>query len=71
MCVKPKSMTKLSLPHVYLNEKPLCPINQRKYLGIILQRDWYDDADKKRQIKAIYIYGVTCWCKHLSIAQLM
>ena len=71
ICVKPKSMTKLSVPHVYLNGKPLCLINEQKYLGIILQTDWYDDADIKRQIQAMYIYGVTCWCNNLNTAQLI
>ena len=36
MCVKSKSMTKLSVPHVYLNGKPFCFINQQKYLHITI-----------------------------------
>ena len=55
MFVKPKSMTKLSVPHVYLIGKPHCFVTQQKYLGINLQTDWYDDADIKRQVKAINI----------------
>ena len=47
MCVKPKSMTKVSVPHVYRTGKPLSLINQLKYLGSNLQTYWYDDGDIK------------------------
>ena len=47
-------------------EKPLCLINQQKYLGINLQADWHDDADIKRQPKAIYIPGIILVQKLLS-----
>ena len=55
MCVKPKMYDQVNCISCVSKWKVLCLINQQKYRGINLQTDWYDDADLKRQAKAMDI----------------
>ena len=57
MCFKPKVYKQLYIPPIYLNEKPLTFVECQKYLGMNISNDLTDDADLKRQVKAMYVRG--------------
>ena len=57
MCCKPKSMSKLYVPDMYLNNEVLPYFSKVKYLGVFLDNCVQDDDDISRHIKAIYSRG--------------
>ena len=59
MCVRSKRFSKIDIPDVYLCGKSLDWMSKHKYLGVLLNSDFSDDCDIKRQIKSIYARGNT------------
>ena len=47
----------MSVPTMFLNDKPLQWVDEHKYLGIYISKDFNDDRDVKRQMRAIYGRG--------------
>ena len=57
MCMKPRSMKKLHVPHIFLNNACLKFTESCKYLGINVHRDLSDDSDVIRHVRCIYGRG--------------
>lgn len=57
MCFRPKSMQKLVVPVIPLNDKGLEFISQHKYLGMYINDDLSDDIDIKRHARNLYARG--------------
>ena len=57
MCFKPKCLSKLKVPDVFLNGEVVPQVGHTKYLGVIIENNVSDDLDIMRHIKAIYARG--------------
>ncbi len=57
MCFKPKSLSNLYVPDMYLNDKVLKCTSDTKYLGVLINCDLQDDDDIMRHVKATYTRG--------------
>ena len=57
MCLKPKSLSKLHVPNMYLNGELLKCVSKTKYLGVFIDNPVTDDEDIMRHVKAIYARG--------------
>ena len=59
MCIKPKELSAMQVPQVYLNLCPLKLVTQYKYLGILICDNKSDDAAINVQIRNLYTRGNT------------
>lgn len=57
MCFKPKSLSDLYVPNIYLNNQHIHNVDNHRYLGMIIKDNLHDDYDIVRQTKALYIRG--------------
>ena len=57
MAILPKCLRKLCVPTMFLNGNPLQWVDEHKYLGIFVTKDFNDDRDVKRQMRAVYGRG--------------
>ena len=57
MCFKPKSLSKLHVPSMYLNGEKLTCVDKTKYLGVFIDNAAQDDEDILRHVRAIYARG--------------
>jgi len=57
MCIRPKGLTALYFPKVYLNGEVVKVVNKEKYLGAFIVDDLSDDDDIMRQMRSIYAHG--------------
>ena len=57
MCFKPKSLTNLFVPSLFLNNVELKFVSSIKYLGVILSEDMQDDEDLCRHKRYLYSKG--------------
>ena len=57
MVVKPKGLSRLYVPSVFLNGKALNYVNEQKYLGVFICHDLSDDRDISRHVRGLYCRG--------------
>ena len=57
MCFKPKKLSDLSIPELYLNNKPISCVSTCKYLGVVVSDNLDDDDDIFRQVRSMYTRG--------------
>ena len=57
MCIKPKSLTNISVPTIVLNSCPINLVDTYKYLGVLICSSNCDDAAITSQISNIYTRG--------------
>ena len=57
MCVKPKWLNNMTVPSITLNGRILEYSSVQKYLGVLINSNFNDNDDQKRQLKSIYSSG--------------
>ena len=57
MCFKPKSLSTLHVPDMYLNGQVLTYVSKIKYLGVFIDCDAGDNEDILRHVRSTYARG--------------
>ena len=57
MCFKPRNLSDLHVPNLYLNNVNLEFVSGAKYLGVLISDKLNDDDDIFRQVKSLYARG--------------
>lgn len=57
MCIKPRNVSNMIVPIVFLNGSPLSIVAKQKYLGNILTSEYKDDDSILSQVKSTYARG--------------
>ena len=70
MWFKPKLLSNLLIPDIYLNWEVLTTAGKTKYLGVFIDCDALDSDDIMDQFKAIYA-GAMFWLADLWFAMMM
>ena len=67
MCFKPKRLSNLLIPDMYLNGELLTTFAKTKYLGVVIDCDSHGNDDMIRQFKAICARG-NIWISRFKIS---